>query len=55
MDCKCERCGSLIDLLGRDPFLPELSSYRCDSCERIAADADSSGPPEFQVEARRAA
>jgi hypothetical protein len=55
---KCELCGSNpIDLLGREPFLPELLSYRCDACERIAVDPDSttSGQGGFQAKTRRAA
>jgi hypothetical protein len=57
MDCKCECCGDLIDLLGREPFLPEPSRYRCDSCERIEADTDKTtwGLHRLEARVRRAA
>ena len=57
MDRECERCGNPIDLLGREPFLPELLSYLCASCERIAAEATLQLRDEqaFQAESRHAA
>jgi hypothetical protein len=34
---ECEGCGAFFDLLGRDPYLPELRNYLCFSCESVAS------------------